>query len=200
MLYVVMGVIGALIGWGTNMVAIWLLFRPRHPVHIGPWELQGLLPRRQSVIARSIGQAVEKDLLTTADLSSHLANLEMRSNLSITLRTLTNKEIDRLLPKLLPQPLRCWLIQYLNEWLEQEEDRLMDTIINNIATNISQFNISTLIESRLNSFPLEELESLIWGLTGKELRYIEYAGGILGAIIGLLQAAVLSFTKTTLLL
>ncbi|MGI6129759.1 MAG: DUF445 family protein, partial [bacterium] len=60
--------------------------------------------------------------------------------------------------------------------------------------------ISTLVESRLNSFPLEELESLIWGLTGKELRYIEYTGGVLGAIIGLLQAAVLSFTKATLLL
>ena len=62
MLYVIMGAMGALIGWGTNIVAIWLLFRPQRPIRLGSWQLQGLLPRRQADIAMNIGQAIEREL------------------------------------------------------------------------------------------------------------------------------------------
>ena len=195
MLYVVMGAMGALIGWGTNIVAIWLRFRPRQPIRVGPWKLQGLLPRRQSDIAMNIGQAIERELFTAADLTAHLGNPDLRDNLSATLTTLTHRELDERLPKYLPQTLRQRLLQYLGGWVEREGEVLLDKVLANVATNLSQLHIGALIESRLNAFPLEELEALSWELAGKELRYIEYAGGILGGIIGLLQAAVLSWGK-----
>ena len=52
-----MPVISALIGWGTNVIAIRMLFWPRKPVPIPltRWELWGLLPKRQAEIASSIG-------------------------------------------------------------------------------------------------------------------------------------------------
>ena len=41
MLYIVMAAMGALIGWGTNMVAIWLLFHPYRPIRLGPRNCRG---------------------------------------------------------------------------------------------------------------------------------------------------------------
>ena len=55
MLYIVMAAIGALIGWGTNMVAIWLLFHPYRPVRLGPWQLQ-VTATPTSGIARNVGK------------------------------------------------------------------------------------------------------------------------------------------------
>ena len=195
MLYVIMGAMGALIGWGTNIVAIWLLFRPQRPIRLGSWQLQGLLPRRQADIAMNIGQAIERELFSAADLAAQIGNHDLRENLSATLATLTNREIDERLPKYLPQPLRHRLLQYLGNWVEREGEVLLDKVLADIAGNLSQLHVGVLIESRLNSFPLEELEALSWELAGKELRYIEYAGGVLGGIIGLLQAAILSLGK-----
>lgn len=196
MLYIVMAAIGALIGWGTNMVAIWLLFHPYRPVRLGPWQLQGLLPRRQADIARNVGQAIEKELLTATDLAEQLENPEVCQQLLMMVSKLTEQEVVQRLPKYLPLPLRNYLVNYLTGWTNARSRELVDKLIRSITTNLSQLDIGSLIQCRLNSLPLQELEALSWELAGRELRYIEYAGGVLGGVIGLLQAAVLSLGKT----
>ena len=96
----------------------------------------------------------------------------------------------------LPLPLRNYLVNYLTGWTNARSRELVDKLIRSITTNLSQLDIGSLIQCRLNSLPLQELEALSWELAGRELRYIEYAGGVLGGVIGLLQAAVLSLGKT----
>lgn len=196
MLYIVMAAIGALIGWGTNMVAIWLLFHPYRPVRLGPWQLQGLLPRRQADIARNVGQAIEKELLTATDLAEQMENPEICQQLLMMVSKLTEQEVVQRLPRYLPLPLRNYLVNYLTGWTNAKSRELVDKLIRSITTNLSQLDIGSLIQCRLNSLPLQELEALSWELAGRELRYIEYAGGVLGGVIGLLQAAVLSLGKT----
>lgn len=196
MLYIVMAAIGALIGWGTNMVAIWLLFHPYRPVRLGPWQLQGLLPRRQADIARNVGQAIEKELLTATDLAEQMENPEICQQLLMMVSKLTEQEVVQRLPRYLPLPLRNYLVNYLTGWTNARSRELVDKLIRSITTNLSQLDIGSLIQCRLNSLPLQELEALSWELAGRELRYIEYAGGVLGGVIGLLQAAVLSLGKT----
>lgn len=196
MLYIVMAAMGALIGWGTNMVAIWLLFHPYRPVRLGPWQLQGLLPRRQADIARNVGQAIEKELLTATDLAEQMENPEICQQLLMMVSKLTEQEVVQRLPRYLPLPLRNYLVNYLTGWTNAKSRELVDKLIRSITTNLSQLDIGSLIQCRLNSLPLQELEALSWELAGRELRYIEYAGGVLGGVIGLLQAAVLSLGKT----
>ncbi|MFY9189619.1 MAG: DUF445 family protein [bacterium] len=196
MLYIVMAAMGALIGWGTNMVAIWLLFHPYRPIRLGPWQLQGLLPRRQADIARNVGQAIEKELLTATDLAEQMENPEVCQQLLMMVSKLTEQEVVQRLPKYLPLPLRNYLVNYLTGWTNARSRELVDKLIRSITTNLSQLDIGSLIQCRLNSLPLQELEALSWELAGRELRYIEYAGGVLGGVIGLLQAAVLSLGKT----
>ena len=44
-----------------------------------------------------------------------------------------------------------------------------------------------MIEEKLNSLDMIEVEALIMPLVGRELRHIEVLGGVLGFIIGLVQ-------------
>lgn len=45
----VLAIIGAFIGWMTNVFAIKLLFRPLQPVNILGIKLQGLIPKRKRI-------------------------------------------------------------------------------------------------------------------------------------------------------
>ena len=70
----IMTVVGALIGWFTNYLAVKMLFRPIRPrrVPLIKIELQGLIPRRREEIAVTIGATVEKELISVKDWSAGL--------------------------------------------------------------------------------------------------------------------------------
>jgi len=54
--FVLLPALGAVHGWATNTLAVWLLFRPLTPWRLPllGWSVQGLLPRRQPDLARSV--------------------------------------------------------------------------------------------------------------------------------------------------
>ena len=62
----ILAIIGALIGWLTNVIAIKLMFRPIQPVRIWgtPFVLQGLIPERKDEIAKSIGDVINEELIS----------------------------------------------------------------------------------------------------------------------------------------
>ena len=58
---------GALIGYGTNTLAVEMLFRPFTPKYLGKWRLPftpGLIPKEQARIAESLGELIEKELFS----------------------------------------------------------------------------------------------------------------------------------------
>lgn len=63
--------IGALIGYCTNYVAIKMLFLPRRALHIGKWRLPmtpGVIPKNKARLATAVGNAVSDRLLTRQDI------------------------------------------------------------------------------------------------------------------------------------
>lgn len=73
-------IVGAIIGYATNWIAVKMLFRPRHAVHFLGWKLPftpGVIPKGQGRLARAVGRAVEEQLLTKEVLSKVLLSDEM---------------------------------------------------------------------------------------------------------------------------
>lgn len=67
--------IGAIIGYFTNWLAIKMLFRPLKPVYLGKFKLPftpGILPRERSRLTDSVGETVSRELLTTEVFRSRL--------------------------------------------------------------------------------------------------------------------------------
>ena len=64
-------IIGAIIGYFTNWIAVKMLFRPLKPVYIGRFHVPftpGIIPRRKAAFAKSIGDTVGQTLLTPQDV------------------------------------------------------------------------------------------------------------------------------------
>ena len=75
--WVMLPTVGALIGYGTNYLAVRMIFRPVRPVRILGFTLQGLVPRRQAELAASVGRVVGEHLLSHDDLTAALARVDL---------------------------------------------------------------------------------------------------------------------------
>lgn len=83
--YVSGPLIGAIIGYFTNYLAVKMLFRPYYPIRIGKWKLPftpGIIPKRQMALAKAVGNAVGTKLFTGDDLLDVLGGETIEKKLS----------------------------------------------------------------------------------------------------------------------
>ena len=76
---------GALIGYGTNTLAVEMLFRPYAPKYVGTWKLPftpGLIPKEQRRIAESLGELIEKELFAPEVVSAALDTPEAKASVA----------------------------------------------------------------------------------------------------------------------
>lgn len=77
--YIATPVIGAVIGYVTNWIAVKMLFRPRQEIRIFGKRLPftpGVIPRGQGRLARAVGKVVETQLLTPEFMGEKLLSKE----------------------------------------------------------------------------------------------------------------------------
>ena len=102
--WIVPPVIGAVIGYITNAIAIKMLFRPLKEIRLFGIKLPftpGVLPRERYKLANSIGRVVEKELLTPDAIRKRLEQNEVQEKLKITLGSYLDQMLD--------SPLASWL-------------------------------------------------------------------------------------------
>jgi len=77
-------VVGAVIGYFTNWLAIKMLFRPLKPVYLGKFKLPltpGILPRERSRLTVSVGDTVSRELLTPEVFRTRLSDEALKNKL-----------------------------------------------------------------------------------------------------------------------
>ena len=181
----------ALLGWLFGLVAGKLLFRPRAPLCLGPFCVQGLLPGRQAALAKELGTLVKDKLFSAKDLAQSLDTEEFRA----TLRRSADNWVDRLLDKdsrlaslaslLLPDATRASLKQGLGDKLETLSARLAEAAAQGLA---GRADLGRLAEERFAALPAGELEDLLVPLLRRDLRRLALATGCLGFVLGWVQA------------
>ncbi len=187
--------ISAGIGYMTNVVAIRLLFWPRKPIRIVFLTLYGLLPKRQAEIAVRLGQLVEEQLLSIDDLFERVDTPQTYSRLSSELSRIVREKLYHLLPRIIPSKVNTLIVDNLDRVLQQEAPEIIKQMLNTGKDHLKdEVQISKLVEDRVVALDLEELERLVRGVSGNEIKFIEILGGILGFIIGLFQLLILYLT------
>ena len=81
--------VGAIIGYLTNWIAVKMLFHPRYEIRIGGRRLPftpGVIPKGQPRLARGIGNVVKNQLLTTEVMSGILLSDKMKNQLADAVR------------------------------------------------------------------------------------------------------------------
>ena len=93
--YIVPPLVGALIGYITNWIAVKMLFRPLKPIFIGKVKLPftpGIIPKNKQRLAKSIASSINDNLLTASDLSDKLLSDEVKTVIKAKVLNFTKLE------------------------------------------------------------------------------------------------------------
>jgi uncharacterized membrane protein YheB (UPF0754 family) len=183
--------VGGLIGWLTNFLAIKMLFHPRQPRVIMGFLLQGVIPKRQRDLALKIGEVVEEELLHTEDILSAINTEELRAHLA----TAIEGRIDRFLREKLFRGDFLYTKVLSREAVQRLKRALIAELVSlfplEVEATLKQFvekvNIRKIVADRVEQFDFDRLESLVYRVARAELFWVEISGGVLGFLIGLLQ-------------
>ncbi|GAB6157289.1 DUF445 family protein [Desulfotomaculum varum] len=186
-------VIGAFIGWVTNLIAVKAIFKPYQPIHILglPWAIQGVVPKRRAELARSIGEVVEKELLKVEDLINQMKSPEVLDKIVISANdSIRSMVVDRI-PPWVPVTIKTVILEMMGDMLNKQMPQVINQIVDQAGRSvIEKVKLAHLVEERLNAYDIKYLEKIILAVAAKELKHIEIIGGVLGFIIGLVQVAI----------
>ena len=126
-----MPVIGFVIGYFTNYIAIKMLFHPRKKI----FGIQGVIPKRRRALASRIA-GIAPDIMP-------------------------------------PQLQKLKEIPFLG-------GRILD-------------KFQEAVEDQINSLSIEKLESIVFKVMKKEMRFVVWVGGVIGLLIGIIQALIVVY-------
>ena len=167
--YLAPPVIGAIIGYVTNAIAIKMLFRPLYPIKIGNLQLPftpGILPRERHKLADNIGRMVEKELLTEEIIRQRLAKPDVLQAVEQGVSTATGQLLHTTLQadsELAKETIR-FLVQIIHN------PRFLDSIESIVDTLLEQLQHRSI--SELSGKELEELQNQLQSLILQKLEQL----------------------------
>ncbi|MCL7414244.1 MAG: DUF445 family protein [ANME-2 cluster archaeon] len=180
-------IVGGLIGYTTNYIAVKMLFRPHEPIGIGPLKIQGVLPKRRNDIATSISATVEEELISIKDLTEILKNLDLGTEIDSMVddffRSSDYEGKSEILSKI-----NVTINSYMRSKVKKSLNRNKDGLITEFIRRIEgEVDFKGIIEKKIDGYDLNQLENIVMRVSSNELRYITIIGGVLGIIVGLAQ-------------
>jgi uncharacterized membrane protein YheB (UPF0754 family) len=189
--------LGGVIGWVTNRIAVRMIFRPLQPRRVLGLTVQGLIGRRQRELAESIGRVVGDHLLSHEDVVRAVETLELEQILG----TLLDRGLADKLAELRGLPLIGGFLT--DERIAQIRAMLVRGVLAEREAIFAAFeqaleqglDVRRIVTDKVAAFPVLRLEQLVLEVARRELRAIEILGGVLGLLIGIGQLAVIAASR-----
>ena len=183
--------IGAFIGWITNLIAVKMLFHPRRPIRLLGMEIHGVFPRRQKDLAQKICTVVAEQLIHSDEIVALLKSEQISNLAQGSIDTYIERAIWEKLPKAVPMVamfLTPQLVATVKAAFKDEVPQVIDSILHSIAEKVGeQIDIAELVRQKVEAFSVERVEEILLSIMRQEFKFIEVIGGILGFFIGALQ-------------
>lgn len=206
--YVVSPLLGAVIGWTTNWLAIKMLFRPRREIRLLGLSICGLVPKRRAELTERIAEIVTEELIDREGFKKAMSSAE----LTAPLMGIVEERIEQFLLekfRAIPAVMRDFikkmpggesLVREIGEYIKQvllrEVASHMPAILEKAVDAVTrQVDLGAVVVEKLDAIELEKFEAMVNRLARRELRAIELAGGVLGFIVGATQALVFCFLQ-----
>ena len=175
--FITFPLLGSILGWFTNWVAITLLFRPKKKI-LG---IQGVLEKRKSLIAKKASEVIREYLLNTKEIKK------------VVDREKVKESIDKLVDKtivMMPSAGKKLLSKALREitylYFFEKKDGLIKEEILELA--LSDAEVEKIVYDKIVNYEIGEIEYIIKKASGPEINFILLSGAVLGAMIGIIEA------------
>lgn len=164
--YIARPLVGAVIGYITNDIAIRMLFRPRTAKYIFGYKLPftpGLIPKEKSRIAASIGDAISKNLMNREVLEKTLLADEMLDKIKNGINDFVNAQKSN----------SETVEHFLGRYLSPDDIRYMSESVSNdlsaqIHTALSSAQLGTKIASIVVTHVLDKVKNGMLGMFGAD--------------------------------
>lgn len=207
--------VGGFIGWITNLIAIKALFHPYEEMRLLGFKYQGLIPKRKGELAENLGRMVEDELINVQEIVDKVKKEDVdafiesqvdlhKEDISLTIREYIENCIKRnqsLVDKVSgvakvfgvsvdahKENAILGLTDSACKEIKIKSKNALPKIIDTVGFEIAKkISIKKITEEKVNAMDLVKLESMVYRIANKEMKMIEYLGGILGAIVGAMQ-------------
>ncbi|MGM0608126.1 MAG: DUF445 domain-containing protein [Candidatus Muiribacteriota bacterium] len=192
--YLIAPIAGAFIGYSTNYIAVKMLFHPRKQINFLGIKIQGIFPKRQKELAVSLGDVIEKELISHHDVNIIIEDPNLKSKLKEDIKEhfinfISTKAGD--INPMLAMFLNDEIINKIKVLMDPEIDRILPEIINKLTREIEkELDFSEVVREKVEAFSMEKLEEILFAIMSKEFRFIELIGGFIGLLIGVLQSVI----------
>lgn len=88
-------ILGVIVGYVTNWVALWMIYEPREPRKVGPLRFQGLFIRRQPEVSDVYARIVADDILTMRNFGRELLEGPRSDRTRALIETSMRPAVDR---------------------------------------------------------------------------------------------------------
>ncbi|MDO4943142.1 MAG: DUF445 family protein [Lachnospiraceae bacterium] len=139
--------VGAVIGYFTNSIAVKMLFRPLHPVKIGNFTLPftpGLIPKGQGRLAKAVGNTVSEQLLTEEMLSEQLLSDSMKDKITGEVENFLQNQTEN--TNSLHEVMREYVTM---EKIEEKKDAIEEVIVDKIEYYLNTADIGRIVASEV---------------------------------------------------
>ena len=196
MLTYTLPLIGALIGWLTNYIAIKMLFHPRDEVRIFFISVQGVFPKRQKDFARKLGQIVSEELISITDLTAHLKEKATSEAILNHIAQRLEEGIASRLPRAFPMLAMFMsgdMAEKVKGFLLEQIGSLNEELIDRLSGQLEEeLDIHRIVEEKVAAFSSDKLEEILFSIMRREFKFVEMVGAVLGFLIGVAQVLLLS--------
>ncbi len=191
---------GAMLGWFTNYLAVKMLFHPKEPFTIFKfWKFkgitfQGIFPKRQKQIAIQIGKVVADELLSIEDIKDKVVTKESMDNIyaqvEVKMDNFMQGRMIEKFPFLSMLASRKLKMDIRNQMLDEVKVQLPDMMDKYIQHFEENLDIQEMITEKFSELSTDRLEQVMNDILSKEFKFIEILGGVIGFIVGLIQGGI----------
>lgn len=196
MLLYTLPLIGALIGWLTNYIAIKMLFHPRKEVRILFIPVQGVFPKRQQDFARKLGQIVSEELVSVEDLTAHLKEKATSEAILNHIAERLEEAVAARLPRAFPMLamfMSSDVAEKIKTFLMEQIGSLNEELIDKLSGELEEeLDVHRIVEEKVAAFSSDKLEEILFSIMRREFKFVEMVGAVLGFLIGVAQVLLLT--------
>ena len=147
----VLPVCGVIVGWVTNLLAIYMIFEPVEPRKLGPILIHGLFLRRQDEVADVYAGIIADDIVTVGNIGEQLMHGPSSDRTQFMLETSLRPAIDRAAGGVVTREAVRLAVG----------PREYDTIRESVATEAARYTMTPLTDPEFSARQSERIEELL---------------------------------------
>lgn len=187
----VLPIAGFLVGWITNFLALKCIFRPLHPTKFLCWTLHGIFLKRQHEVSAIFARVVITEILHVKAIWEAIFTGPLSKNFFAMLRAHSLVFTDKLVAEIKPLAIAAMGATQFARMKEDIAQKVIDRIPSIIDRSFEYtqeaLDMEKTVSSKMQELPSDEFEGVLHPAFEEDEIQLIILGGILGAIVGVIQ-------------